>query len=374
MTRRSRKTICLFALAIAAATVLIVDAGAASAQCATCVAPTVAYSPVVTPATTIVQPTVVETGWYPGKLLGRLFGGWRTAPAYTATYVPTTYSASYAPAAYAASYTPAPYIAAYAPVQTPLVQTSYMPVTTTPACSTCTTATPAPVVTTNYAPTTVYRPVEVAPVVQSAVIQSAPACCPLDPCGACAACTTTVTQATYVPGTTVSAPGCAACAPATTSAPTYATPPATPGAGAAAGAQATPPPSLPSDYAAPSTSQYAPGQGSTANGAAGAQNKESAGGVAPSPLPDEGEDGSGTPNTTNGAEATEPTTYWNFEAPPLIGPQNNDRTAHRPTVDIHNAVYRPAAGGANVSATSASTTVAKPVSDAGGWYSVSERD
>lgn len=91
-------------------------------------------------------------------------------------------------------------------------------------------------------------------------------------------------------------------------------------------------------------------------------------------MSDEEENGSAKPGGANGAEATEPTTYWNFEAPPLIGPQNNDRTAHRPTVDVHHAVYRQSAGGANVSATSASAAAAKPISDGSGWYSVSERD
>jgi hypothetical protein len=70
-----------------------------------------------------------------------------------------------------------------------------------------------------------------------------------------------------------------------------------------------------------------------------------------------------------------------------LGPQN-DRTANRPTVDIHDAVYRQPARKATVG----TTTVAKPLTpastaapqtaapqtaapqtDANGWYSVSER-
>lgn len=62
-----------------------------------------------------------------------------------------------------------------------------------------------------------------------------------------------------------------------------------------------------------------------------------------------------------------------YLAPPqLLGP-SNDRTANRPTVDVHNAVYRQPATTAAVS-----SAVAKPVTsvrteaqiDAEGWESV----
>jgi len=98
-----------FASAVLAATCL--SSGEANAQCATCVTPQVAYTPV--------SYNSYYDGWYPGKYLGRatrrVFGV-APAPAYSAGYAaayPTTYAAAY-PTTYAASYAPT-YATSYAP-------------------------------------------------------------------------------------------------------------------------------------------------------------------------------------------------------------------------------------------------------------------
>jgi hypothetical protein len=77
---------------------------------------------------------------------------------------------------------------------------------------------------------------------------------------------------------------------------------------------------------------------------------------APSPQPDDA------------VEATPPNKSASFDAPQLLGPVN-DKTAHRPTVDVHNAVYRQPARSTNVS----TTVAAKPAMDANGWYGVANR-
>lgn len=123
-----------------------VVATSASAQCAQ---QTVAYSPVVQTAYSpvVLQTTPPDSGWYPGKRIGEwLFGRRETtvavaAPvtattAYRPTY-PMSYSAGYAPTSYTAGY------ASYAPQQSyavgyaPAVQTSYRPVTLSPATTCC---------------------------------------------------------------------------------------------------------------------------------------------------------------------------------------------------------------------------------------------
>jgi hypothetical protein len=169
-------------------------ASTASAQCATCPTPVVAYSPVV------YNNYQVDEGWYPGKLIGRLgqrlFG---TAPApayanYTAAY-PMTYGAAYAPT-YAAAYAPT-YAAAYAPTYT----TAYAPAY----------AAAAPTYATNYAPAactscgvnpcscqTSYRPVVMQPVVEQTTYYS-------QGCATCGTATGTAYSA-------APAPGCANCA------------------------------------------------------------------------------------------------------------------------------------------------------------------
>jgi hypothetical protein len=85
-------------------------------------------------------------------------------------------------------------------------------------------------------------------------------------------------------------------------------------------------------------------------------------------VPGPGEDDATGPEAD--PAATDSSTLYEFQAPPLLGPQN-DRTAHRPTVDIHNAVYRQPAR----QAVRVSTTVAKaPLDDANGWESVKDRE
>jgi hypothetical protein len=338
-----------------AATLCATEARPASAQCCEPV-PTVAYSPVV------VQPqtTVVRTGWYPGYLLDRLrLRRWTTpttvaavpavtaaptysvgyAPAYTAAYAPATYTAAYAPPTYTASYTP--YITAYAPLQTPVVQT--VPAVSS-GCSTC-----AQTTTVSYAPSTVYRPVELTPVVSTPACST---CSVAAPCGACSACSTTVSQASYVEGAApADCPGCAVAAgtpqyyPEATS-----QPPTAP----AQGSPATPQPALKPEVAAPPASTY----GEPTNGANSPSQEKS---VMPGPADPAEEDAAG-PEADPAADSS---TY--FEAPPLLGPQN-DRTANRPTVDVHNAVYsRPARQAARVSTTAAKVA---PAVDANGWYAV----
>jgi hypothetical protein len=187
--------------------------------------------------------------------------------------------------------------------------------------------------------------VEVAPVVQTVV--AAPACeVP------CSACSTGVSQAAYVEGASVAAPAdCPGCA-ASAGTPQYYSdsttqPPAAPPAG-----PATPQPALKPEVAAPQNGTYGNEAGGTGS------NQEQS--VVPGPEPEE--------NEAAGPEAeADPAA---FQAPPLLGPQN-DRTANRPTVDVHNAVYRqPARAAARVSTTAAKAT---PTVDANGWYSVKDR-
>jgi hypothetical protein len=351
MTRPSLGTLGLGSTALAVA-LWAADAAPAGAQCATCVTPTVAYSPVV------VQPqtTIVRTGWYPGYLLDRLrLRRWSAAsttatvaaaPTYSVGYAPA-YTAAYAPATYTAGYTP--YITAYAPLQTPVVQTSYYAAPAVSAAAACTSC---PQTTTvAYAPSTVYRPVEVAPVMQTVI--AAPAC--ETPCSACL---TGVSRAAYVEAAPADCPGCAASA----GTPEYyggssSQPPAAP----PAGQPETPPPSLkPPVEAAPEDRTY--GNGSEADGAGAEQS------VVPSPEADD----AAAPEAEGAAAGNEDqSTSLDLQAPPLLGPQN-DRTANRPTVDVHNAVYRqPARTAARVSTTAAKAT---PQVEANGWYSVKDRE
>jgi hypothetical protein len=74
--------------------------------------------------------------------------------------------------------------------------------------------------------------------------------------------------------------------------------------------------------------------------------------------------------------AADTNTFYDFQAPPLLGPQN-DRTANRPTVDVHNAVYSQPVRQARASTTAAKMATqssARPATDANGWYSVPERN
>jgi len=358
MTAMSKRTI---VLAAAAAALIALETTPVSAQCATCVTPTVAYSPVVVP-TAVAAPVVVRTGWYPGRFFDRLrmnrWLGAAATPTYTAAYAPATpYVASYAPtytAAYAptvtagyapvvtAAYAPAatytasyaPYVTAYAPLQTAVVQ----PVVSAPACASC-----PPATVTSYAPSTVYRPVEVAPVVVA------------DPCAACATCAPAVSQTVYTEGA-VAAPACINCAAAPAGQPVYEYGGSSAQGGANVGPQ-TPQPALKPEVATPGESQYPP-----APPPAEGTKPEEESVVDPKPEADDNDAATPPDNSTS----------LDFpEAPPLVPPQN-DRTANRPTVDVHNAVYRQPVRQSPVSTTAAKPVVqasSAPKMDANGWYS-----
>lgn len=373
MTRLSKKTTGLAAAAIVA-TSLVVDAPRATAQCATCATPTVAYSPVAY-SPVVVQPApVVRTGWYPGYLLDRMrMRRWSAAaptyaaapaysvgyaPAYNAAYAPTytaayapSYTAAYAPAAtYTAGY--APYITAYAPLQQPVVQTSYMPAVSASPCTGCAQST-----TVSYAPSTVYRPVEVTPIVTSVV--AAPACsaCSVEaPCGGCSSCSAGVSQASYVESSPV-ASDCPSCA-ASAGEPYYRS--SVPGQSGVPTGPATPQPALTPDVAEPTGRVFGAQRPDTTGTTNDVRNPEDSV-VDPKP---EADDAAVGPEV----EIPEPdaSTSYEFQAPPLIAPQN-DRTANRPTVDVHHAVYSSPVRHERVS-----TTAAKV--DATGWYSVSDRN
>jgi hypothetical protein len=336
--------------ALAACFALVCGASLASAQCSSCGTPTVAYAP----ATAIVAPTVVAyDGWYPGRMLDR----WRlrrwsapvAAPAYTAAYAPYTaayapYTAAYAPAvtstAWTAAYAPytaayTPYVSAYAPLQSAVVQTSYMPVASHESCSSCA--------------QTVYRPAELSPVVADLGCTA----CAAPACSGCSACSYDSSAAV-----TVAAPpaGCASCAAEAgqiiSSGPAGAAVPSN----LNTGREQTPQPGLGVDEPIPDASQYDTNRPPATSSDAGTPS--GSGAVDPGPAPEE----------TN----TDSSTY--FDAPHLLQP-GNDRTAHRPTVDVHHAVYRQPARATKASV----TTVAKPVSapsqaelDAEGWASVAQ--
>lgn len=340
MTRLSTTALGLIAAALVA--VGASSAQHAAAQC--CGTPTVAYSPVVAPAVTVVD---AGSGWYPGRMLDRMrmrrwAGAATVAPTYAAAYTPyaagyapytagyAPYTAAYAPATYASAYAPPvytsayrPYVTSYAPLQ-PVVQTSYMPVTTVDStCSSCSYTSLRPVVTT-------YAPAAVAP---------ACGCAAEAPCSACAG-AAVVDQAGYVQST----PACSSCAE-TSGVVQYSDSSSSVGA-------STGQPQLPLHFQEPdrANSNY-PSNGATAPPAEEPK-------VDPKPLPPE--------------EETPAESATSFEAPPLLPPANGDRTANRPTVDVHNAVYRQP-----VRTSNAATTSAKPVVNpqaavgaADGWHSV----
>jgi hypothetical protein len=136
----------------------------ASAQCATCPTPVVAYSPVVYNT----YQTTYDDGWYLGKFVGRLgrrIFGEAPAPAvnYTAAY-PMTYAAAYP--AFASAYAPAAVTPTYAASYAPTYAAAYAPTYATayaPTASTCCTQ-------------TTYRPVVMQPVVEQATCCTVPSC------------------------------------------------------------------------------------------------------------------------------------------------------------------------------------------------------
>jgi hypothetical protein len=172
--------------------------------------------------------------------------------------------------------------------------------------------------------------------------------------------------------------GCSSCAEGTSSVPSYYSQPAAAPANVLQTAPlntgpSTPQPELATEPAPPvGTGVYdanrpeSPAAASAADATKGPEAPAEKSTLAPKPLSDS-EEAPATP------AASDPST---FQAPPLLGPSNN-RTANRPTVDIHDAVYRQPARKATVG----TTTVAKPLTpastapqtDANGWYSVSER-
>jgi hypothetical protein len=244
----------------------------------------------------------------------------------------------------------------------PAVQTSFMPViSSVPVASPCTSC-PQPV-TAAYAPmTTVLRPVEVTPVVQTVVAAPASsACCVEAPCGGCPTCAAgVVSQASYSEASVAS--DCPSCA-ATSSPVQYYGESTTPSVSAPAG-PATPQPALPANVPTPAESTYP--------GASSAQKPAESSVVDPKP---EADDAAGPEAEPEADPAADASTSYEFQAPPLIAPQN-DRTANRPTVDVHNAVYSQPARQGRVSTTAAKVATAKPAApatDANGWYSVSER-
>jgi hypothetical protein len=379
MTRLSSVTLGIVAAMVLAAC----GAAPAQAQCSTCGTQTVfspviaqpqatvAYSPVVAAPVVVAQP--VRTGWYPGRMLDNWrINRWTNNATWGASTVavaaPMTQTVGFAPApvvqtvgfapmasVQTVNFAPStPYVTGYAPMQRTYV--SYAP-----------------------SATTVYSPAIIEPVVSASACSTCSTCVDASPCSACAGGTAVVEQAAYSSPVTTVAPatGCSSCAEASSSVPTYSYPAGTssvvpPASTSTNTGPATPQPSLADEPPPTAGSQEygaqrpeSPGAGTTggpADNANGAAKEEESSVVAPKPMGDE--------DPAAGDTST-------FQAPPLLGPQN-DRTANRPTVDIHDAVYRQPARKANVG----TTTVAKPVTpvsaaasqtDAHGWYSVSER-
>ncbi len=277
-------------------------APAAYAQCDTCATPTVAYyQPTV--AYQPVATQVVRTGWYPGRWFDRMrMRRWGVSTAATPTY-----AVGYAPAGYAqygAAYTP--YTAAYAYAPTSYTA-AYRPYVTSYA----------PLARTAYyypAATTVARQVVMRPMV-SACNACGTACVS---CSSCSSCDGGVSQAVY--GAPVS--GCSTCAVGT-SVPTY-----------SGGSTVGPPTPQP---------QLAPNEGTPESSLYESQRLESNG------------------PTLDPSPESDPSTY--YEAPKLFNPR--DRTANRPSVEVHNAVYSQ-----QVTHHAASHVPASEV-DANGWYAVS---
>ncbi len=263
-----------------------------------------------TPTVAYYQPTVayqpvatqqVRTGWYPGRWFDRR----RMRRWGVSTAAAPAYTTGYAP--YTAAYTP--YTAAYA--YTPTSYTAaYRPYVTSYA----------PLARTSYY--SVARPVVMSP------IASACGACGCDPCGcaqpacggcgSCSSCSSGVSQPVYGAPST----GCSSCATGS-SVPSYS--PST------SAIPQTPQPALRPDERIPASTRY------------------------PSESP-ESDDTSNDPSPE--ADAS---TY--LEAPRLFNPR--DRSASRPTVDVHNAVYRQP-----VTNHAASHAPAREV-DAYGWSAVS---
>lgn len=343
-------------------------AGEVAAQCSSCGTQTVfspviaqpqatvAFSPVVAAPTVVASPVIVQPRdhWYPGRFFDRMrMNRWGVS---NATWVqpqtvafapsPVVQTVGFAPTAtvQTVNFAPsAPYVTAYAPMQRTVV---------------------------GFAPTatTAFSPAVIEPVTSVADCSACSSCATASPCSACAGGTTVVEQAGFMsPVTTVAPSGCSSCAE-TTGTPYYGSPSSVPPTTINAGPP-TPQPELATEPPPAGTSPYdANRQQTPATSEVEKPVEKST--LAPQPMSD-AESDSAVPAGGDTSTSIE------FHAPPLLGPQN-DRTANRPTVDVHNAVYRQPVRKATVGAT---TTAAKPLSsapaapqmDANGWYAVPDR-
>jgi hypothetical protein len=341
-----------------------VIAGDASAQCATCPQPVVAYQPVVAQPTVAYAPYTYnvkyKAGWLerwrarragvniPRSYTATYAPALATAPAYTAAYAPG-YTAAYAPSYttnYTAAYAPAyqPYVTAYAPLSRPVVQTVsrqvvMRPVVAAPACNAC-----------SYTPSC--GGCSVGCDACSVGCDTCSVGC--DACSSgCDACATSVSQATY------SEPACASCAAGSVTSVL----PQVSSSSVNVGPQ-TPQPSY-TPAPAPAPSQY-----ESQRPAQKSETSEATDDADPLDKFD--------PGPTQEGDSS---TYFN--APRLLDPR--DRTARsfqqrsKPTVDVWTAVYRGAANSHKASQTS-NRSSAKPKAnsrsrtqaeiDAEGWTAV----
>lgn len=383
MTRLSSATLAL----VAATIVAVGGAASAQAQCASCGTQTVfspviaqpqatvAFSPVVAAPTFVASPVVVQQPrqhWYPGRMLDNMrMNRWGVN---TATWVqPQTVAFAPAPMVQTVGFAPSPVVQTVGFAPTATVQT----VNFAPAAPFVTGYAPMQRTVVGFAPTatTVFSPAIIEPVVSSGCSTCSTCASPAAPCSACAG-STVVEQASFTSPVTTVAPagGCSSCAEASSGVPTYysqpaAAPAAIPQSAPLNTGPPTPQPELATEPPpAAGTSPYGANRQETpaADETKGPEAPVEKSTLAPQPMTDAGDE-TATPAASDSST---------FKAPPLLGPQNN-RTANRPTVDIHDAVYRQPARKATVG----TTTVAKPLTpastapqaDANGWYSVSER-
>lgn len=385
MTRLSLST-----LGSVAALTALAWAGGASpvrAQCSTCGTQTVfspviaqpqatvAFSPVVSTPVVVAQP--VRDHWYPGRALDRMrMNRWGVSN--TAWVQPQTVAFAPVPTVQTVGFAPAPVVQTVGFAPTATVQT----VNFAPSAPWVTGFAPMQRTVVGFAPTatTVFSPAVIEPVVSGGCSTCSTCATAAAPCSACAGASTVVEQAAFTSPVTTVAPssGCSSCAEGS-GVPTYYSQPAAASSAIPQTAPLsgqgppTPQPELaPTPAPAAGTGVYGTQRPETPAAAPAAEAKgpeapAEKSTLAPSPGSDLGEE----PATP---AASEPSA---LQAPPLLGPQN-DRTANRPTVDIHDAVYRQPARKATVG----TTTVAKPLTpastaasqtDANGWYSVSER-
>lgn len=371
MTRLSSATLAL----VAATVVAVGGAASAQAQCAGCGTQTVfspviaqpqatvAFSPVVAAPTLVASPVVVQQPrqrWYPGRMLDHMrMNRWGVNN--TAWVQPQTVAFAPMPTVQTVGFAPAPVVqtVGFAPMAT--VQT----VNFAPSAPFVSGFAPMQRTVVGFAPTatTVFSPAIIEPVVSSGCSTCSSCVTAASPCSSCAGGTTIVEQASFSSPVTTVAPagGCSSCTESTGQ-PYYGSGASVPAASSPAPVSAGPPTPQPTLATEPppaaATSPYGANREQTP--ASGDSEPEK---LVPTPMGDE----EATPPAAGANTSTE------FSAPPLLGPQN-DRTANRPTVDIHDAVYRQPVRKATVG----TTTVAKPVTtaapaDANGWYSVSER-